>query len=252
MREQQSVNIRQISQNRAEQIGYYRFLGNENVTVSELVHSVADQCQQQVEGLHVLSISDTSEINLQGHKGRLKPEGIGVVGNNRDVGFFIHPTLALNAETGFPLGISALHLWTREPGHKDKHQSSYQKLPIEEKESYKWLLSAEKSNQCLHAGRVRRVTHISDREGDMYEEWASEPDAHTHLLIRACKNRRLWGKSTSLYADLSAQPCAGTYYDTGSSRPTERTHRTGSILGSADCQSPHSTSRQSQCPGLSP
>ena len=35
LQEHQSVNIRQISQNRAEQVGYYRFLENEKVTVSE-------------------------------------------------------------------------------------------------------------------------------------------------------------------------------------------------------------------------
>lgn len=211
MLQHQSVNIRQISQNRAEQVGYYRFLGNENVTVSELVRSVADQCQQQVEGLHVLSISDTSEINLQAHRGRLKPDGLGVVGNNRDVGFFIHPTLVLNAETGFPLGLSAIHLWSRDFDHADKHQRDYKGLPIEEKESYKWLLSAEQSNRCLRAGGVRLVTHIGDRESDLYEEWATVPDAQSHLLVRASQNRRLLGQSTSLYAYLSAQPCAGTY-----------------------------------------
>ncbi len=57
MREHQSVNIRQMSRNRAEQVGYYRFLENENVTLSELVRSVSDACSQQVEGLHVLAIS---------------------------------------------------------------------------------------------------------------------------------------------------------------------------------------------------
>ena len=212
MLQHQSVNIRQISQNRAEQVGYYRFLGNENVTISELVRSVADQCQQQVEGLHhVLSISDSSEINLQAHRGRLKPDGLGVVGNNRDVGFFIHPTLVLNAETGFPLGLSAIHLWGRDLDHTDKHQRGYKDLPIEEKESYKWLLSAEQSNRCLRAGGVRLVTHIGDRESDLYEEWATVPDAQSHLLVRARQNRRLLGQSTSLYAYLSAQPCAGTY-----------------------------------------
>jgi hypothetical protein len=36
MLQQQSVNIHQISQNRAEQLGYYRFLENEKVTLSEL------------------------------------------------------------------------------------------------------------------------------------------------------------------------------------------------------------------------
>jgi hypothetical protein len=102
------------------------------VTVSELVRSVADQWQKQVEGLHVLSISDTSEINLQAHRGRLQPDELGVVGNNRDVGFFIHPTLVVNAETSSPLGLSDIHLWSRDLEHADKRQRGYQNLPIEE------------------------------------------------------------------------------------------------------------------------
>ena len=35
----QSFSIRQISKNRAELVGYYRFLENKNVTVGELVRS---------------------------------------------------------------------------------------------------------------------------------------------------------------------------------------------------------------------
>jgi hypothetical protein len=61
----QTVNIRQISQNWAEQIGYYRFLENEKVTRSELVRSISDHCEQPVEGRHILALSDTSEINLK-------------------------------------------------------------------------------------------------------------------------------------------------------------------------------------------
>lgn len=142
MSENQSVNIRQISRDRAEQVGYYRFLENQNVSQSELIRSISDACSEQVEGLHVLAISDSSEINLNAHAGRLKPKGLGVVGNNSDLGFFIHPTLVLDAENGFPLGLSTLQIWTRALDHADKHQRRYQSLPIEEKESYKWLLSA--------------------------------------------------------------------------------------------------------------
>ena len=192
-------------------MGYYRFLENENVSLSELVRSVSDACEQQVEGLHVLAISDSSEINLQSHAGRLKPEGVGVVGNNQDLGFFIHPTLVLNAESGFPLGLSSVQTWKRALGHADKHQRRYQRLPIEEKESYKWLLSAEHSHRCLSAGGVRLVTHIGDRESDLYEEWARVPDAQTQVLVRVCRDRRLWGQDASLYAYLNQQPCAGTY-----------------------------------------
>lgn len=107
------------------------------MTLSELVRSVSDHCQQQVEGLHLLAISDSSEVNLQAHAGRLKPEKLGVVGNHRDIGFFIDPTLVVYAESGFPLGLSTVQLWSRGLDHADKHQRHDQTLPIEQKESYK-------------------------------------------------------------------------------------------------------------------
>ena len=210
MQAHQSVNIRRISQNRAEQVGYYRFLENERVTTSELVRSVADACEQQVAGKPILALSDSSEINLQAHVGRLKPEGLGVVGNNRDVGFFIHPTLGVDAENGFPLGISYVQSWMRSPGHADKHERRYASLPIEEKESYKWLKSAAASARCFERGGARLVTHIGDRESDLYEEWATVPDAMNHLLIRVKQDRRLSKQSESLYGYLAQQPCAGT------------------------------------------
>jgi hypothetical protein len=212
MQQHQSVNIRQISQNRAEQVGYYRFLENPQVTECELIRSLSDHCERQVCGLHVLAISDTSEINLHTHSGRLKPKGLGVVGNNRDVGFFIHPSLVLNAATGFPLGLSDVHLWSRKKGHANKHERNYSTLPIEDKESYKWLRSGERSNRCLRAGDAKMITHIGDRESDIYEEWATVPERYTHLLIRVCRDRRLFNQSASLYERLSAQPCEGTYW----------------------------------------
>lgn len=211
MQRHQSVNIRAISRNRAEQVGYYRFLENEKVSLGELVRSVSDACEQQVEGLHVLAISDSSEINLQAHLGRINRQGLGVVGNNRDRGFFIHPTLVVNAETGFPLGLSTIQLWHRQVNHADKQQRRYSSLPIEQKESYKWLQSAESSEPCWQAGGVRQVTYVGDRESDIYEEWVRVPNPHRHVLVRACRDRRLWGTKQSLYERLSEQPCQGTY-----------------------------------------
>ena len=152
------------------------------MTVSELVQGIAEHCQQNVAERHVLAISDSSEINLQSHVGRLKSEGLGVVGNNRDVGFYLHPTLVIDSESGFPLGLSTIQLWTRDLDHQDKEERNYQKLPIEEKESDKWLASAERSQRCLVAGGAKMVTHIGDRESDLYEEWATVPDGYNHLL----------------------------------------------------------------------
>jgi hypothetical protein len=215
MAEKQSINIRQISKNRAEQVGFYRFLENENVIIGELVKSVADHCEMQIaqryEGKHILVISDTSEVNLQKHVGRLKPKGIGVVGNNQDVGFYVHPALALDAENGFPIGLSALQIWTREPGHLDKEERNYQQVPIEEKESYKWLKSIEETEKCCQNCGLKMITYIGDRESDIYEEFVLVRSKKQHIIARASQNRRLKGKSELLFSYLSQQPCEGTY-----------------------------------------
>lgn len=192
-------------------MGYYRFLDNENVTISELIRSLADECQLHVEGQHVLAISDSSEINLQSHVGRLSRQGLGVVGNNTDVGFYIHPTLVLNADSGFPLGLSTVQVWSRDINHADKNERNYQNRPIEEKESYKWLASASGSKCCFEFGGAKMITHIGDREADVFEEFATIPNKNHQLLVRACQNRRLLGRSQSLYEYLSQQPVQGTY-----------------------------------------
>ena len=211
MSREQSVTIRALSSNRAEQVGYYRFLENPNVSVTELVRSASEHCQQAVSGRHVLAISDSSEINLQRQAKHLKAEGLGVVGNNQDVGFFLHPTLVADADSGFPLGLSTVQLWHRERERPDKHQRRYPQSPIEEKESYKWLLAAERSQPSLVTGGVECVTYVGDRESDIYEAWVRVPDVHTHLLVRACRDRRLQDSATMLYETLSQQPCQGTY-----------------------------------------
>lgn len=53
------------------------------------------------------------------------------------------------------------------------------------------------------------MTAISDREGDIYEVFATVPDKRTHLLIRSRDNRRI--TEGKLFDYLSNQDVAGTY-----------------------------------------
>ena len=117
----------------------------------------------------------------------------------------------VDSESGFPLGLSAIQLWTRDLEHQDKYERNYKKLPIEEKESYKWLASAEHSQRCCVAGGAKMVTHIGVRESDLYEEWATVPDGYNHLLVRVRQDRRLFNQKQSLYAYLRQQPVVGTH-----------------------------------------
>ena len=181
------------------------------MTRTILKESLQAHCHQQVRGRHVLAISDTSEINLQAHAGRLKPAGQGVVGNNTDIGFFIHPTLTVDADSGLPLGLSHLQLWNRAFERAPKAARAYKSLAIEEKESYKWIEAALGSAECFENSGVAQVTYIGDSEADIYEPWFRIPQDDVHLLVRACQDRRLAERSEKLYERLSAQPIAGTY-----------------------------------------
>src|SRR5229473_609107 len=60
---------------------------------------------------------------------------LGTVGNGTDVGLFVHPVLAIDADSDECLGLIDAQMWRR---HKRK-ATNYKRLPIERKESYRWV-----------------------------------------------------------------------------------------------------------------
>jgi Transposase DDE domain len=57
-----------------------------------------------------------------------------------------------------------------------------------DKESQRWLDVAAGANDVL--ATAKSITVVSDRESDIYEHFARRP-ANTHLLVRACQNRKI-------------------------------------------------------------
>jgi hypothetical protein len=183
--ERVTVNLREAADRRAEWVGFSRWLNNPNVTASEIAEHSGQAVSGRVVGLHVLAIHDTTELNYAAHGGRVR--GLGPTGNGVDPGLFVHPLLALDAASGALLGLAGMQLWTRQgPAAPD-----YRKQPIEDKESYRWLQGAATAKHVLAAAAM--VTVIGDRESDIYEEFDRLPDARTHLLTRACRDRALVG-----------------------------------------------------------
>lgn len=214
---QQTVCLRQLAGSRSREVQFGRWLANDKVTSDELIATACARTGQVAAGRHVLAIQDTTELNHQAHAGRVS--GLGTVGNGRDVGLFLHPLLVVDATTGDCLGLAHLHPWIR----TDQAAPHYRKLPIEDKESYRWLATAQAGKKCL--SEAARVTIIADRESDIYEEWARLPDARTDLLTRACRDRSL-ATGGKLYAWLDAQPAHGTYDFDVPARPGQRSaHR---------------------------
>jgi Transposase DDE domain len=214
--ERQAVCLRKLGDDRAEQVKFRRFLSNEAVTVEEMVAHRAMLVAATAAGRHVLAIQDTSEINYQAQSGRKRR--LGKVGNGSDVGLFVHPVLAVDAVTQECLGLVDAQIWRR----CKRKAANYKRLPIEQKESYRWVKGGNQAKAVL--AEASMVTVIDDREADIYEKWARLPDARTHLLTRASRDRSL-ADSGRLFPTLAGFAEAHRYTLDLPARPGKRSAR---------------------------
>jgi len=193
-------------------MAYSRFFNNSSVSFTSLVKSSQQKVHELSRGKHILCLQDTSEINYEKHRKffHLGDEDLGPVGNNKDIGFFLHPMLAVDTNGYFPLGFPSIHCWNRRFDKQDKYQRAYQSQPIEEKESYRWISTGTDSIDLLKES-VAHLTIIGDRESDIYQEFIELKTAHSDILVRSKENRGLNGEEKKLYEYLSAQPVSGTY-----------------------------------------
>lgn len=200
MRLRGAASLRALAGTRAKQVGLARFFRNPRVKVEEILSAAAGRTAVAAAGRHVLLIEDTSEINYQAKAGRKR--GLGRVGNGSDVGLFVHPALALDAQDGAVLGLAGATIWQR----RARKRPDYQARPIETKESYRWLSTIAAARSRLEAATL--VTVVADREADIFELLARLPDARTHALVRAAHDRAL-DDGGRLLSALAAQPEAG-------------------------------------------
>ena len=220
----QSVCLRKLGQNRAGEMRYGRFLANIRTTVNKLIDGVCAGIQERCRDRHVLVIQDTTEINYQSHADRVN--GLGTVGNGTDKGLFLHPAVVVDAQDGACLGLAHIHLWQRIKGKA----ANYYKLPIEDKESHRWIDTAMKALARL--GLACKVTMVADRESDIFELW-DRLSKRMDLLIRASSDRILdiGEKGLTLFTWLAALPVQGSYTLEVQGRKGKRTQHQALITG---------------------
>lgn len=104
------------------------------------------------------------------------------------------------------LGVIDTYHWSREElhhweNHKEKNRENH-KIPLNEKESYKWLLGYRKTQEIAHLAPNTKIVTVIDREGDLYdlyhEAYTSQQSASAYWLIRAMANRRLLDENDNL------------------------------------------------------
>ncbi|WP_238812946.1 hypothetical protein [Paraburkholderia sp. SG-MS1] len=116
-------------------------------------------------------------------------KGNGLQNSLTQCGILMHSSLAVTTE-GLPLGLSAIKFWTRSKFKGCtalKRHVNPTRVPIAEKESYRWLENMRESSALL--GEPGRCIHVGDRESDIYELFCTAHDLGTHFLVRTCVDR---------------------------------------------------------------
>jgi hypothetical protein len=203
------ANIPQACGSRAKTKAAYRFLDHPGVKMEEILkphyEATAARCAREK---IVLALQDTTSFNYSTHR---ETEGLGLIGSDVDgsVGMLLHETLTVNTE-GVSLGLLDAQCWVRDPatfGKKEKRLD----LPIEEKESFKWLKSFRAVASFQKRMPQTTLVSVGDREADVYDlfQLAISYPAHPKLLIRAERDRALADGQGHLWEFLEKQPVAG-------------------------------------------
>jgi len=141
-------------------------------------------------------------------------EGLGPINTKQDqaTGLIMHDTVAFS-EDGIPLSVIDAQCWARNPHDLGKRERR-QHLPIEQKESHKWLYSYRKLAEIQALCPDTLFVSVGGRELDLYElftEAAREPTG-PKLLVRAERSRRFRvDTDVALWSYVSAQPVAGEF-----------------------------------------
>lgn len=178
----------------------YRFFSNERISEAEILagHLGSTHLRSTATQGTLLVLQDTTEFTYQ----RESPNAIGItysVNSGKDkagrlrthtvCGLLMHSSLVVTTD-GLPLGLSAVKFWSRQKFRGTaalKRKINPTRVPIEQKESYRWLENMRQSTELI--GDPGRCVHIGDRESDIYELFCTAQELGTHFLVRTCVNR---------------------------------------------------------------
>ena len=135
-------------------------------------------------------------------------------------GVLMHSSLAVSL-AGTPLGLTAVKFWTRTQFKGTwtlKRHVNPTRVPIETKESYRWLENLRQSMALLAA--PERCVHVADRESDIYELFCLAQDLRTRFLVRVQTNRlaqplpgaQQHNVDHRVFAQLDAAPWSGRHH----------------------------------------
>lgn len=155
----------------------------------------------------VLLVEDTTDLVYR----QKNKKGMGPLGGRADgktKGLNLHSAMA-HCTGGTPLGIVSHRLFAPSDQHKGKRR---EKIPIEQKESYKWIVTTNIINDLAEQHPQTRFVKVADREADLFEHYSQPRQPNAELLVRLSQKKRIvlhQGKELKVGDLISILPVAG-------------------------------------------
>lgn len=191
-----TIHIESCFSERKDQVAAYRFLSNSRVELSELIEYACSMQESDIEGRRLLCLLDNSSLNLGlSHSLERKAWAShhGCLVNSDTPGFKFMAALVLDEQSYDCLGPAEMLIYDTPKDNRTKEVRRGErlqrcKLPIEQRESGSWVLTAQNCKKRLAS--AESVTFVMDREADKYEILARlQHDAH--FIVRAKFNRSI-------------------------------------------------------------
>jgi hypothetical protein len=191
----------------------YRFFANKRVSEAAILsgHFLATERRLASGAWPVLMLHDTTELTFHrkdvaavGMTMRMPQRKLNGKPQHFDVcGILMHSSLAVTLN-GLPLGLTAVKFWSRDEFYgcnQLKKRVNPTRIPIEQKESYRWLENVRQATARL--AEPERCVHIGDRESDIYELFRTAQELGTHFLLRTCVDRLAGDGKHTIAAEMA-------------------------------------------------
>ena len=184
----------------SDTLAAYRFFNNSAVTPEQILQPHREATQRRMrEHPVVLIVQDTTELDFTKHP----TDDARCLNTEQRFGLYEHVHLAVTPDK-LCLGVVGSEFFDRAPeslGKADERRT----LPIEEKESFRWLQGYRLACELAAACPQTQIVSIADREADIYDifvEAQPQTGPRADYLIRAKEDR------STLERDLAVGPAA--------------------------------------------
>lgn len=201
------ASIPSSSRCRSEMKGIYRFFKNKKVSMQKIIEGHRAVHQKDRDKVLKQTLLIAQDSTTMDYTRKRSAQNFGPICYKYHRGFILHNSMVISS-TGVPIGLFKQTALIR--SDESLGTSYTNRVPIEEKESYRWIEHFEELQNYYAPYPNIEVFNVCDREADIYELFCKKQAPNVHLIVRSQHNRKLLDKS-KLHQKVASSPVQCNY-----------------------------------------